>query len=126
VQVRLVTGRTPSQIGKANRAAGIKLENETRKVLIEAGWAAIASKRSIGAADVVAVAPLLPLVPFLHDRLWFVQCKSNGYVSPAGRDMLEESARKHGARAVVAYWHKEGRSARVVKFRDLQGQEVKP
>jgi hypothetical protein len=124
----VTTSRTPQQIGRANKAAGARLELETRKFLTGAGWLAVASKGSIGAADLIAIAPATSddgrALPFRS--AWAVQCKSNGYVPPMQRAVLHELADRYCLTPVVAYWHKEGRSAKRIRFRRLDGTEIEP
>ena len=118
-----MTSRTPAQIGKANRRAGIELEQAARKVLEAAGWFVMTTKH--GGANKEPVDLMAAKVNYFgRVVLLAVQCKTNGYVAPAERASLD--ALPSFLDPVVAYWHKDGRSARVVRFRDLEGNEVKP
>lgn len=114
--------RTPQEIGRANRRAGMEHERATLKALTDAGWLAVLSKRSLGAADIMALAP----AGDGPGDAWLVQCKSNGQMSEAAKRALLNLGLHYTALPVVAYWHKEGRAAKVIKFKRLDGTEIEP
>ena len=121
-----MTSRTPAQVGKANRRAGIELERATVKELARSGWFAHQTGSGISTpVDVIAIRGRGRFID-TDSLTWLVQCKTSGYVAPAERRALGELAEAFCSHAVIAYWHKDGRKARTVKFRDLEGNEVQP
>ena len=113
--------RTPAQVGKANRRAGRELERATELLLQGAGYFVIKTGSGQGQpVDLVALGPMP------HPDPWLIQCKAGGYVPPAERQELRLLGDRYASDPVVAYWHKDGRKARTVKFRDLEGNEVQP
>lgn len=96
--------------------AGRTFEWKVRDALREDGYEVLRSAGSKTKIDLVAVKP---------GQLVFVQCKVNGLCAPAERSKLRDLAGMAGALPVVAYSHKEGRSAAVVRYRLLTGDGPK-
>jgi Holliday junction resolvase len=86
---------------------GGDLERAAKKILEDNGYYAVKSAGSKGKVDVLALKA---------GEVLMVQCKTGGYLSPAERGGLRELARRNGATALAAYWHKDGRAARRVQF----------
>lgn len=91
---------------------GYRFECMTRDDLREQGYEVMRSAGSKGKIDVLGMKP---------GQLLFVQCKINGKCSPAERAEVFRLSRMVGAVPLVAYKHKDGRSAAVVKYRMLTG-----
>jgi Holliday junction resolvase len=89
--------------------AGYMLELATRHHLEADGWLVVRSAGSKGPAD---------LIGFRPGETVLVQCKLDGYLRPGERAAFVEFAAVAGAEALVASWFKDGRSARIVKFRE--------
>jgi Holliday junction resolvase hjc len=96
--------------------AGRTFEWKVRDALREDGYEVLRSAGSKTKIDLVAVKP---------GQLVFVQCKVNGLCAPAERSKLRDLAGMVDALPVVAYSHKEGRSAAVVRYRLLTGDGPK-
>lgn len=97
-------------------AQGAAFERKTRKHLEENGYEVIRSAGSKGKVDLVA---------FKRGELLFVQNKINGLCAPAERSRLRDLAGMVDALPLVAYSHKEGRAAAVVRYRLLTGDGPK-
>jgi Holliday junction resolvase len=93
---------------------GYELERAARKDYEARGWFVVRSGGSKGVADLVAIELGDDGSPAVH----LVQCKLDGYLLPAERKQLQGVADSIGAWAYVAYWHKPGRAARTVAFRE--------
>lgn len=89
---------------------GADLERAAKKLLEDNGYYVIRSAGSKGAVDLVALKP---------GEVLLVQCKTDGYVTPAERIVLRKLALSVVATALVACWYKPGRAARVVAFGEL-------
>ncbi len=94
----------------ARYANGRKLEYAAQEALEANGYWTIRAPGSKGAVDVVALKAGETLL---------VQCKLDGYMTPADRSRLWELARTLRAVPLVACWRKEGQSARTVAFARL-------
>jgi Holliday junction resolvase len=93
-------------------ARGTAFERTVRTALRDDGYEVIRSAGSKTKIDLVAIK---------RGELLFVQCKINGLCPPAERARLRDLAGMAGALPVVAYSHKEGRAAAVVRYRLLTG-----
>lgn len=91
---------------------GRRFEYRVRDALREDGYEVLRSAGSKTKIDLVAMKP---------GQIIFVQCKVNGLCSPAERSKLRDLAGMVGALPIVAYSHKEGRSAATVRYRLLTG-----
>jgi Holliday junction resolvase len=96
--------------------AGRTFEWKVRDALREDGYEVLRSAGSKTKIDLVAMKP---------GQIVFVQCKVNGLCAPAERSRLRDLAGMVGALPIVAYNHKEGRSAAVVRYRLLTGDGPK-
>jgi Holliday junction resolvase len=94
----------------SNYRHGADLEREAKRVLEENGYYVIRSAGSKGTVDLAA---------FKADEWLMVQCKLDGYLSPAERVRLRQLAAKLRAVPLAASWVKEGRAARTVGFAEL-------
>jgi len=94
----------------ANYRRGADLERAAKHYLEDNGYYVIKSAGSKGAADLAAFKP---------GEILFVQCKLDGYLTPAERVKFWQAAVASGAVAVAACWIKEGRAARTLSFREL-------
>lgn len=95
---------------------GYRFECRVRDALREDGYEVIRSAGSKTKVDLIALKT---------GEILFVQCKLNGLCAPAERSRLRELAGMVGALPVVAYSHKEGRAAAVVRYRLLTGDGPK-
>lgn len=100
----------------SNYRNGADFERKTRHDLEEQGYEVIRSAGSKGKVDLVA---------FKTGQILFVQNKLNGLCAPAERSRLRDLAGMVGALPIVAYSHKEGRSAATVRYRLLTGDGPK-
>lgn len=89
---------------------GADLERAAKKALEDNGYYVIRSAGSKGAVDLAALK--------IGETL-LVQCKTDGYVTPADRVRLRNLASSLRVTCLVARWHKEGRAARTVAFAEL-------
>lgn len=89
---------------------GAGLERAAKKLLEDNGYYVIRSAGSKGMADLAA---------FKAGEMILVQCKTDGYISPAERVAFRKLAITLEATCLVARWHKEGRAARTVAFAEL-------
>ena len=89
---------------------GADLERAAKKYLEANGYYVIKSAGSKGVADLVGIKP---------GETLYVQCKLDGYLTPAERVSFRQAALASGAVALVGYWYKEGRSARRPAFYEL-------
>jgi Holliday junction resolvase len=89
---------------------GRRLEYEAARVLRVNGYEVIRSAGSKGKVDLAA---------FKQGELLFVQCKLDGKAGPAERAELRRLAMLVDAAPLLARWHKEGRTAREVRFARL-------
>ena len=89
---------------------GADLERAAKKLLEDGGYYVIRSAGSKGKADLVALKA---------GETVLVQCKTDGYVTPADRVAFRKLALLVGATCLVARWHKTGRAARTVAFDEL-------
>ena len=89
---------------------GAELERAAKKVLEDNGYYVIRSAGSKGIIDLSA---------FKVGETLLIQCKTDGYLTPAERVSLRKLAMLLGVVCLVARWHKEGRAARVVAFSEL-------
>jgi Holliday junction resolvase len=89
---------------------GRTLEWEARKYLAGNGYEVFRSAGSKTKVDLIAIKP---------GDIVFVQCKVDGYLPPAERTALRNLALMVKAQPVVCWWHKDGRAARVLTFRQL-------
>jgi len=94
----------------ANYRRGADLERAAKKYLEANGYYVIKSAGSKGVADLVGIKP---------GETLYVQCKLDGYLTPAERVSFRQAALASGAVPVVARWVKEGRAARTLGFREL-------
>ena len=95
---------------------GRKLEYAAANDLRANGYEVMRTAGSRGAADLIAIKPR---------EILFVQCKLDGRIAPPERhklikltDYLDNSV------PVLAYWHKPGRAARQVAYRELTGLDT--
>ena len=100
-----------------NYRNGYELERAARQYLEQAGYFVVRAGGSKGVADLVALSPYEALL---------VQCKLDGYVPPGERAALVNMAGYLGAEALIGSWHKVGRTARRVRFVNVDGEEWKP
>lgn len=100
----------------SNYSHGAAFERKTRHHLEENGYEVIRSAGSKGKVDLVA---------FKRGQILFVQNKLNGLCAPAERSRLRDLAGMVGALPIVAYRHKDGRAAAVVRYRLLTGDGPK-
>lgn len=91
-------------------AGGADLERAAKKMLEDNGYYVIRSAGSKGAVDLAALK---------NGETVLVQCKTDGYVTPADRVVLRHLAAALEATCLTARWHKEGRAARMVAFEEL-------
>ena len=93
----------------ANRryANGRTLEYAAKDALEDNGYWATRAPGSKGPADVIALK---------YGETLLVQCKLDGYLTPAERAQLYGLALMLGAIPLAARWHKDGNAARVVAF----------
>jgi len=94
----------------ANYRRGADLERAAKHYLEDNGYYVIKSAGSKGIADLVAIKP---------GETLYVQCKLDGYLTPAERVSFRQAALTSGAAPIVARWVKEGRAARTLGFREL-------
>jgi len=94
----------------ANYRRGADLERAAKHYLEDNGYYVIKSAGSKGIADLVGIKP---------GEILYVQCKLDGYLTPAERVSFRQAALASGAVPVVARWVKEGRAARTPGFREL-------
>ena len=97
-------------------ARGTAFERKVREALREDGYEVMRSAGSKTKIDLVAMKT---------GQLVFLQCKLNGLCAPAERSRLRDLAGMVGALPVVAYSHKEGHAAAVVRYRLLTGDGPK-
>ena len=97
-------------MSSANYRRGADLERAAKHYLEDNGYYVIKSAGSKGVADLVAIKP---------GETLYVQCKLDGYLTPAERVSFRQAALASGAVPVVARWVKEGRAARTPGFREL-------
>ena len=90
-----------------NYAKGATFERTVKADLEKRGYLVIRAAGSHGIMDLVAFRP--PRKPYVTGETWFVQCKTNGVLSPADRRELYETAFKWGAWAVRASRPKRGK-----------------
>lgn len=91
---------------------GYRFECKTRDALRADGYEVIRSAGSKTKIDLIAIK---------QDQILFVQCKLDGLCPPAERSALLALARMVDAVPLVAYSHREGRAAAVVRYRELLG-----
>lgn len=91
---------------------GYRFECMTRDALKDDGYEVIRSAGSKGKVD---------LIGLKSQQLLFVQCKLNGLCPPAERRAVIRLSGLVNALPLVAYRHKDGRSAAVVRYRRLTG-----
>jgi Holliday junction resolvase len=96
----------------SNYSDGYRFECKVRDALREDGYEVLRSAGSKTKIDLVALKP---------GEIIFVQCKLNGVCTPAERSKLRDLAGMAGALPIVAYSHKDGRAAAVVRYRLLTG-----
>ena len=96
---------------------GRRLEWAARDALTAAGYLVLRSAGSKTPVDLAAFRPA-PNVACPPD-LVFVQCKTDGYLLPADRQRFARLADELGFEPLVADWYKEGRAARMVRFRKV-------
>ena len=77
-----------------NRQRGDYFERTTRDALEHYGWYVVRAGGSLGVADLVALRA--------GDKPLLVSCKLNGRIDPAEREQLHTTARRAGARPLVA------------------------
>jgi len=97
-------------MSSANYRRGADLERAAKHYLEDNGYYVIKSAGSKGIADLVGIKP---------GEILYVQCKLDGYLTPAERVSFRQAALASGAVPVVARWVKEGRAARTPGFREL-------
>lgn len=100
----------------SNYSRGAAFERATRHDLEDNGYEVIRSAGSKGKVDLVA---------FKRGEILFVQNKINGLCAPAERARLRDLAGMVGALPIVAYSHKDGREAAVIRYRLLTGDGPK-
>jgi len=76
---------------------GRRFEYATRHFLEKKGWVVFRSAGSKGVADLVALRA---------GEIWLVQCKLNGWMSPAERLAFSEVARELGVVPMIAFKEK--------------------
>ena len=86
---------------------GRKLEYAAHHLLTDNGYIMFRTAGSHGKADLIAFKP---------GEILLIQCKLDGEMGPADRADLVKMAALVDAVPLVAYWHKEGRAARTVRF----------
>ena len=86
---------------------GRRLEWAARDALTAAGYLVLRSAGSKTPVDLAAWRP--------GEHL-FVQCKLDGYLTPAARAKFIRLSEDLGPLPIVARWRKEGRAARTVEF----------
>lgn len=89
---------------------GRRLEYATQNELERNGYITVRTAGSHGAVDVLG---------FKQGEIVMVQCKLTGKLGPAERTKVYGLAAMVGAVPLVARWHKDGRSAREVRFERL-------
>ena len=97
-------------MSSANYRRGADLERAAKHYLEDNGYYVIKSAGSKGVADLVAIKP---------GETLYVQCKLDGYLTPAERVKFRKTALHFGAVPLVAWWRKEGREARKPAFTEL-------
>jgi len=113
--------RTPAEVGRANRRAGRELERAAQVALEGAGWFVL--RTGPGQAGVVDLVALRHPMTLRHGApVWFVQCKTNGYLEPAERSALRALAQHNAAWPKVATWEKPAKGPRRVTFRNLEDE----
>jgi Holliday junction resolvase len=89
-----------------NYRKGADFERTVKADLMLRGYLVIRAAGSHGIMDLVAFRP--PRAPYKTGEVWFVQCKTNGKMSPAERREFYETAARFGAWAVRASRPKRG------------------
>lgn len=93
---------------------GRKLEYAAQEALEAEGYITMRAAGSRGAVDVLG---------FKQGQILIVQCKLDGYLTPAERTKVYGLAVMIAAVPLVARWHKDGRAARRVAFGELLDTE---
>lgn len=93
-----------------NYRNGAELERAAKHLLEDDGYHVIKSGGSKGITDLVALKP---------GEILLIQCKTDGYLTPAERVALRRIALRLGAVPLVGMWVKKGRAARTVGFAEL-------
>lgn len=105
----------PKTQAEQNRTAyknGTKLEYDVLTFLRANGYLCTRSPGSKGPYDVVAIKA---------GEVLLIQCKrSSPYLEPAARDAMLALARQYRATPLSAYYFKEGRAARTVRFLEVE------
>jgi Holliday junction resolvase len=89
-----------------NYRKGADFERTVKADLMLRGYLVIRAAGSHGIMDLVAFRP--PRKPYATGETWFIQCKTNGTMSPAERRGLYKAAESCGAWAVRASRPKRG------------------
>lgn len=95
-------------------AAGRRLEYEVQDVLAPNGYQHMRAAGSKGPHKIDVIA-------WKRGERIVIQCKKDGDVRLAERVTFLQSAYDLQATPLVAYWHKDGNAARVVRFDELTG-----